>query len=470
MMKSRMAWFRYFIPLFIFCLWGSNVFAYELAYTSGGHVLKWNTNSVTYYINTSGGPSDSLSAIYYAMSTWTSVSSSNFTFVYGGTTTSTAHGSNDGYNITDFGGGLESGTIAENAVWYNSSTGSILDSDIRFNTSYAWNTTGSAGAMDVQNIATHEFGHSLLLDDLYGAADSDKTMYGYSSYGETKKRMLDTDDINGVAYLYPASPSCPDLYSWDGGEYLNNGYIYGGSHCIERESYQERKVTQPVTAVNDVLLRFKVKEVEDEESHINSIAMYYKNSGSDWKELELISAVHNKAGDVQEALRKKDNHRVDMVAGDEILLIYRAPSGDVEHAEFKSVSSGYYLFTAQTVCQVLDLGPALSLRPGDIVTLQARINNMSASALPSDARVYFDIHGNGYSNKGTLSMSVASLPPGSPKWYSLNWTIPDDVPAGGGYTYSAAVYIGTINVTFDDKKYDGSENKKEVAEAGSSCQ
>ena len=45
-------------------------------------------------------------------------------------------------------------------------------------------------------------GHSLSLADLYGAADSEKTMYGYSATGETKQRTLDQDDINGIIYLY----------------------------------------------------------------------------------------------------------------------------------------------------------------------------------------------------------------------------------------------------------------------------
>ena len=176
-MKRKVILFQYFILFLIVLFWCSNVFAYGLQYTSTGQVIKWDTDSVTYYINPSGGPSDSLTAIYYAMSTWTNVGSSNFTFAYGGSTTSTAHGTNNGYNIIDFGGGLESGTVAENATWYYTSTGYLIDSDIRFNTSYTWDTTGSASAMDVQNIATHEFGHSLKLTDLYSTTDSDKTMY-----------------------------------------------------------------------------------------------------------------------------------------------------------------------------------------------------------------------------------------------------------------------------------------------------
>ncbi len=77
------------------------------------------------------------------------------------------------------------------------------DCRVRFNTSWGWSTSGEAGKLDVQNIATHELGHWLLLGDLYGAGDTEKTMYGSTAYGETKKRTLESDDIAGVRHLYP---------------------------------------------------------------------------------------------------------------------------------------------------------------------------------------------------------------------------------------------------------------------------
>ena len=38
--------------------------------------------------------------------------------------------------------------------------------------------------MDVQNIASHEIGHRLVLGDLYDECASELTMYGYGNYGE----------------------------------------------------------------------------------------------------------------------------------------------------------------------------------------------------------------------------------------------------------------------------------------------
>ena len=56
--------------------------------------------------------------------------------------------------------------------------------------------------VDLQNIATHEIGYGVGLDDVYETACSEVTMYGYSENGETKKRTLDEPDIEGIQKLY----------------------------------------------------------------------------------------------------------------------------------------------------------------------------------------------------------------------------------------------------------------------------
>jgi hypothetical protein len=193
--------------LFLFLCF-SPAIAFQLSETSGGNEIRWSSDSATYYINTSGGPSETVSAIQAAMQTWTDVAASSFSFVYGGTTASTAHGSNNGMNLVNFAPMGTSGTLAVNSFWFYTN-GQLIDSDIQFNTSYPWGTDGSAGVFDVQNVGTHELGHSLSLADLYGSADTEKTMYGYSSAGETKQRTLDQDDIDGISYLYPGRCTAP---------------------------------------------------------------------------------------------------------------------------------------------------------------------------------------------------------------------------------------------------------------------
>ncbi len=61
---------------------------------------------------------------------------------------------------------------------------------------------GEAEKMDFENIATHELGHAVGLDDLYKDLCSEQTMYGYATEGETKKRSLESGDITGIRALY----------------------------------------------------------------------------------------------------------------------------------------------------------------------------------------------------------------------------------------------------------------------------
>ncbi len=67
---------------------------------------------------------------------------------------------------------------------------------------FDWSANGEAGKMDFENIATHELGHSIGLDDLYEDKCSEQTMYGYADYGETAKRTLEAGDITGIQKLY----------------------------------------------------------------------------------------------------------------------------------------------------------------------------------------------------------------------------------------------------------------------------
>ncbi|MDP3026842.1 MAG: matrixin family metalloprotease, partial [Nanoarchaeota archaeon] len=66
------------------------------------------------------------------------------------------------------------------------------------------NASSNTKVIDLQNIATHELGHGVGLADIYSTACSSVTMYGYSYYGDTEKRTLETPDITGLQTLYGA--------------------------------------------------------------------------------------------------------------------------------------------------------------------------------------------------------------------------------------------------------------------------
>jgi hypothetical protein len=194
----------YFVLIYIGSTAGAySVYGFQVNRTSSNAEITWSTIPVYYTINPSGGPAGCLSAMQAAMQTWTSVPTANFSFMFGGVTASTAYGEYDGMNIVCFGPIDTTGTLAQNKFWYYTNSGELVDSDIKFNTNYSWGTDGASDKFDVQNVATHELGHSLSLADLYAGSDSEKTMYGYAAWGETKKRDLDQDDSNGITYLYP---------------------------------------------------------------------------------------------------------------------------------------------------------------------------------------------------------------------------------------------------------------------------
>ena len=106
-------------------------------------------------------------------------------------------------------GRAQPGVVAYAIIWYDSSTGEIVDADMVLNSYYKWgiadgdeSTTDFKGKFDIRNIVTHEAGHWCGLDDLYDSKYSAMTMYGYTSYGEEMKRTLEPGDVAGVQEIY----------------------------------------------------------------------------------------------------------------------------------------------------------------------------------------------------------------------------------------------------------------------------
>jgi hypothetical protein len=115
------------------------------------------------------------------------------------------YGVRDGKNAIVFDDYLTAGVIAVTSVWYSPATKAIVEFDIKFDTDWVWGDATdpqTPGVMDVQNIAVHELGHAVGLADVYEPDCSEVTMYGYSDYGETKKRDLEDADVIGVTTLY----------------------------------------------------------------------------------------------------------------------------------------------------------------------------------------------------------------------------------------------------------------------------
>jgi hypothetical protein len=128
-------------------------------------------------------------------------------------------------------------TLALTTTTYSQTTGQILDADMELN---GWDGGGSSTAIDpsapvngwyftcgtptvrcvrygdpsciwidVQNTVTHEAGHFIGLAHPCGGSVSCAgvpmtTMYPYAGPGDTSKRKLTQDDVNGLCAIYPA--------------------------------------------------------------------------------------------------------------------------------------------------------------------------------------------------------------------------------------------------------------------------
>ncbi len=147
-------------------------------------------------------------AVRAAFATWQAVDCSYMAYAYQGVTERTG-GGRDGYNTVSW--GQADGSLAKIRWWVDAS-GSLTEFDIIFAEDRRWGVDGAADRFDIQNVATHEAGHTLVLDDLYDPQATERVMYGYIRKGETHKRVLHRDDIASICALYPRGGLSPTAY------------------------------------------------------------------------------------------------------------------------------------------------------------------------------------------------------------------------------------------------------------------
>lgn len=212
--------------------------------------VKWKSLPVGYVVNPTNPDNLSVDFVGRAISTssetWDAATSSELFWDLNIIDYNAQYGIQDSKNAIVFGDYPDENVIAVTSVWFTRRGRQIVEFDILFDTDFRWGdatnppteeictaweskciewnpsnltgppsclkweevctnwTTITLEVMDLQNIATHEFGHGVGLDDVYRSACSEVTMYGYSEYGEIKKRTLEQPDTAGIQRLYGA--------------------------------------------------------------------------------------------------------------------------------------------------------------------------------------------------------------------------------------------------------------------------
>lgn len=180
----------------------SSAFAYNVWY--GGGFGPHPTHAVVHPLSTLD--SASKTAMNNAASQWNSAGAGSSLVTIGSDTNqSTYWNDNDLNEVTKGQRGTSSSYLMEcravttSLVWNGIGwSNTIFEADIDINTSYAWGN-GSASLYDIGQVFTHELGHLLGLDH---SSVTGATMISGSAPGETYKRTIEADDINGILYIY----------------------------------------------------------------------------------------------------------------------------------------------------------------------------------------------------------------------------------------------------------------------------
>jgi len=169
--------------------------------------IKWKEAPVDYVINptNSEGLTDDfvIETVANSFEAWddqTSLELINDAF---GVDYTAQYGVQNYENAVVFGDYPNDGVIGVTSIWYTRRGKKIVEFDILLNTRFDWgDSITNPGLMDLQNIATHEFGHAVGMGDIYSDTCSVVTMYGYSTEGEISKRTLEAPDITGLQQMY----------------------------------------------------------------------------------------------------------------------------------------------------------------------------------------------------------------------------------------------------------------------------
>ena len=211
--------------------------------------LKWSQMPIRYFVTdrgTSGVTSAQLQqTVTRAFGTWDAVPSARLSSSFAGFTLASPS-SGDGATVIGFQNRPElDRTLGATSFMVDTVSGAILESDIFFNSTFAWSVAaqGEASTFDLESIALHEIGH------LHGLAHSaigetelrsggrrviasESVMFPVAfSTGNISGRTLKADDIAGIGDIYPATSFTRDSGSISG-KVTKSGKGLLGAHVV----------------------------------------------------------------------------------------------------------------------------------------------------------------------------------------------------------------------------------------------
>jgi hypothetical protein len=238
--------------------WAYLKFGYEANGTQ--HTLKWAATPIQYFVSDTGVPGVSASqfqeAVGKAFDTWAAVPTASVTYQFAGFTRSLP-GEDDGRSTLGFKDEPDMDRVlASTSYVVDVETGELLESDIFFNSAFAWSVAakGESDKWDLQSIALHEIGHfnglghsalgetELIPGGGRHVLSSAAVMFPIAlGPGDISGRVLDADDIAGISDLYPDNGFNETTGSLSG-RITKGGAGVFGAHVVAIDPYSGKMV------------------------------------------------------------------------------------------------------------------------------------------------------------------------------------------------------------------------------------